>query len=249
MRFSGRAREQSAEEAGILTLTPYFQLLSDSTQVIHSIHQSVYLILSDLILSNLVYLLVFPPSSPSHWAIRFPRMAAAASIEELSILGRHSIHLGFHLAEHIVSTVTAHLPASAYVLVTDANIAAKFLPLFQKEFDAVLAAKTGARFLSYQIAPGEASKNRKTKADIEDWLLKHRCTRDTVILALGGGVVGDLTGFVAATFMRGVRYCQIPTTLLAMVDSAVGGKVSGLAEARSGKQAQMHQDITNLFLL
>lgn len=64
------------------------------------------------------------------------------------------------------------------------------------------------------------------KAELEDFMLEHRCTRDTVVLALGGGVVGDLVGFVSANFMRGVRYCQIPTTLLAMVDSAVGGKVS-----------------------
>lgn len=57
-------------------------------------------------------------------------------------------------------------------------------------------------------------------------MLSHRCTRDTVILALGGGVVGDLVGFVASTFMRGVKFCQIPTTLLAMVDSSVGGKTA-----------------------
>lgn len=81
------------------------------------------------------------------------------------------------------------------------------------------------RWITKVIAPGEQSKSRATKAMLEDFMLSHRCTRDTVVLALGGGVVGDLIGFVSANFMRGVRYCQIPTTLLAMVDSAVGGKV------------------------
>lgn len=158
--------------------------------------------------------------------------AGDVSISKVSILGRESIHLGFHLVPYIVRTLLAELPSSAYVLVTDTSLAKLYLQPFVDEFAAQLQANAsssaknkGCRFLSYQVSPGEQSKSRKTKEEIEDWLLTQRCTRDTVILALGGGVVGDLTGFVAATFMRGVKFCQIPTTLLAMVDSAVGGKV------------------------
>ena len=55
-------------------------------------------------------------------------------------------------------------------------------------------------------------------------MYKHHCDRDTLILALGGGVVGDIAGFIAATFLRGIAYVQIPTSLLAMVDSSIGGK-------------------------
>ncbi|KAG5436961.1 hypothetical protein PCANB_001371 [Pneumocystis canis] len=83
-----------------------------------------------------------------------------------------------------------------------------------------------SRLLSFTIPPGEKSKSRETKALIEDWLLSEKCTRDIVIIAMGGGVVGDIVGYVSATFMRGVRFIQIPTTLLAMIDSSIGGKTS-----------------------
>ena len=71
---------------------------------------------------------------------------------------------------------------------------------------------------------GEQSKNRRVKESIEDRMFEAGLGRDTVIVALGGGVVGDLAGFVAATFARGVKLVQIPTSLLAMVDSSIGGK-------------------------
>ena len=71
---------------------------------------------------------------------------------------------------------------------------------------------------------GEQSKNRRVKETIEDRMFEAGLGRDTVVVAVGGGVVGDLAGFVAATFARGVRLVQIPTSLLAMVDSSIGGK-------------------------
>ncbi len=82
------------------------------------------------------------------------------------------------------------------------------------------------RLLTYQIPPGETSKSRSTKAAVEDWLLSHGCVRDTVIIALGGGVIGDMIGYVAATYMRGIKFVNVPTTLLAMVDSSIGGKTA-----------------------
>ncbi|KAJ6551423.1 Shikimate dehydrogenase [Mycena capillaripes] len=157
---------------------------------------------------------------------------ADADVLKVSILGRESIHCGFHLVPYIASTVISTLHSSTYVLVTDSNIAKHHLSTFEAEFQSALAVAQPngitpkSRFLSLVIPPGETSKSREGKASIEDFLLLNRCTRDTVILALGGGVVGDLVGFVAATFMRGVRVVQIPTTLLAMVDSSVGGKTA-----------------------
>lgn len=119
-------------------------------------------------------------------------------IQRVQILGKDSIHCGFHLIPYIVETVTKSLPSSAYVLVTDTNVSSLYLSAFTTEFNSTLA-NSQSRFLSYAVAPGESVKSREGKAEIEDFLLVNACTRDTVILALGGGVIGDLVGFVAAT--------------------------------------------------
>jgi pentafunctional AROM polypeptide len=124
-----------------------------------------------------------------------------ADVLKVSILGKQSIHCGFHLVPYIVLTILSTLPSSTYVLVTDTNVANYHLASFQSEFDRRLP-KDGShppRFLYHLITPGETTKSREGKADIEDFLLTNKCTRDTVILALGGGVIGDLVGFVAAT--------------------------------------------------
>jgi pentafunctional AROM polypeptide len=123
-------------------------------------------------------------------------------ITKVLILGKESIHCGFHLVPHIARTVLSTLPASTYVLITDTNIAALHLDSFTSEFQAALqsnASGASTRFLTHVITPGETSKSREGKAGIEDFLLANKCTRDTVVLALGGGVIGDLVGFVAAT--------------------------------------------------
>ena len=115
-----------------------------------------------------------------------------------------------------VSTTTldralADLPADCRIL-TDANVAA-FAPLPETVPALVLP-------------PGEGTKSLATFGDALGWLARTGASRRTTVVALGGGVVGDLAGFVAAAYMRGVPLLQIPTTLLAMVDSSVGGKVA-----------------------
>lgn len=77
-----------------------------------------------------------------------------------------------------------------------------------------------------EVPEGETSKSLKQAEEIYDKLLEWKCDRQTVLLALGGGVIGDLTGFIAATYMRGVPFVQVPTTLLSQVDSSVGGKTA-----------------------
>nr|POE53554.1 pentafunctional arom polypeptide [Quercus suber] len=149
---------------------------------------------------------------------------------KVPILGKDSIIVDYGLwRNYVVHDLLENITSSTYVLICDTNLAKlDYVPFFRDQFEAEkqrLGKDT--RLLVYdQIRPGETSKSRKTKAAVEDWLLKQGCTRDTVILALGGGVVGDMIGYVAATYMRGVRFCQIPTSLLAMVDSSIGGKTA-----------------------
>src|SRR3989337_332484 len=83
----------------------------------------------------------------------------------------------------------------------------------------------GIPVASYTVPPGGASKSLETAAAIYDWLIGQRAERGHAIVALGGGMVTDLAGFVAATYARGVPLVHVPTSLLAMVDAAIGGKV------------------------
>ncbi len=78
----------------------------------------------------------------------------------------------------------------------------------------------------YSLAPGERSKSLDTAKQVYRQLLKWGLDRNSCLIAFGGGVVGDLTGFVAATYMRGIKYIQVPTTLMAQVDSSIGGKTA-----------------------
>ncbi|MCH8086814.1 MAG: 3-dehydroquinate synthase [Chloroflexi bacterium] len=86
--------------------------------------------------------------------------------------------------------------------------------------------KAGFEALSFSVPAGEGSKSTEALSDIYDWLVEHRIERGDAIVALGGGMVGDLAGYAAATYLRGVPLVQAPTTLLAMTDSSIGGKVA-----------------------
>ncbi|KAM3160978.1 Pentafunctional AROM polypeptide [Lachancea thermotolerans] len=146
-------------------------------------------------------------------------------LSKVPILGKDVVHVGFDIADHIVDTIFQSCPSSTYVVINDTNV--EKVPHYVDlcgELQAKL--KSGSRILQYSVKPGEAHKTREQKAAIEDYLLSEGCTRDTVIIAVGGGVIGDMIGYVASTFMRGVRVVQVPTSLLAMVDSSIGGKTA-----------------------
>ncbi|KAJ1762666.1 3-dehydroquinate dehydratase (3-dehydroquinase), partial [Coemansia sp. RSA 1752] len=159
------------------------------------------------------------------------RSLQIAEVERISILGSESIVCGFHLVDYIWTDIFTNLAAaSTYVLITDTNLAALYADKYKEGFTAAWAhvrpGVAAPRLLVRVLPPGETSKSRATKSEIEDWMLAQKCTRDTLVMALGGGVIGDLVGFVAATFMRGVPFVQVPTSLLAMVDSSIGGKTA-----------------------
>lgn len=146
----------------------------------------------------------------------------------IKILGKDDIIVDFDIWRNFIAQdIISNISSSTYVLITDTNLSSLYVPSFiDAAYRCLKELDSPARVLSYVIPPGESSKGRETKAEIEDWMLGENCTRDTVIIALGGGVIGDLIGYVAATFMRGIRFVQVPTTLLAMVDSSIGGKTA-----------------------
>lgn len=114
-----------------------------------------------------------------------------------------------------------HLQQPRAAIVTDSVVA----PLYLEPLAAALAA-AGIEVTTIVIPSGEQHKDWQSLNAIFDALLAARCERKTTLIALGGGVVGDLTGFAAATYLRGVPFIQVPTTLLALVDSSVGGKTA-----------------------
>jgi len=108
---------------------------------------------------------------------------------------------------------------SKFCIITDHNVQKLYAKKLLTEMK-----KLKLNTIIISICPGENSKTRIMKARIENQLIEHGFNRDSCIIALGGGVVGDLAGFVAATYYRGIQFIQIPTTLLSMVDASIGGK-------------------------
>ena len=149
--------------------------------------------------------------------------ASAGSVQRLSIdLGERSYPIVIGTGLLGAPETYAALPAgSKALIVTNTTVA----PLYADALRAALLPK----YLQVHVVvlpDGEEHKNWQTLNLIFDALLQHGCDRKTVLFALGGGVVGDMTGFAAASYMRGVPFVQVPTTLLAQVDSSVGGKTA-----------------------
>ena len=132
----------------------------------------------------------------------------------------YPIHIGAGLLAR-ADLITERLRKKKVAIITNTTVA----PLYLAQLQRVLESR-GVAVVPITLPDGEAHKNWETLNRIFDALLEHRCERGTTLIALGGGVVGDLAGFAAAAFLRGVPYIQVPTTLLAQVDSSVGGKTA-----------------------
>jgi len=141
---------------------------------------------------------------------------------------RYAVHVGWGALDNLGALLReAGLSGAAYVI-SDTDV----LPRHGAR--ALLALReAGFQAGAFAIPAGERHKNLKVAATVYDWLASQRAERGHALVALGGGVVGDLTGFVAATYLRGIPFVQAPTSLLAMVDASIGGKVA--VDHREGK--------------
>jgi 3-dehydroquinate synthase len=144
-------------------------------------------------------------------------------MQTLSVaLGERSypIHIGTDLLGR-ADLIVPVLARNSVAVVSNTTVA----PLFMERLAGALT-RAGAEVVRIVVPDGEEHKDWRTLNAIFDALLEKRCGRDTTLVALGGGVIGDLAGFAAAIYQRGVQYVQAPTTLLSQVDSSVGGKTA-----------------------
>jgi len=140
-----------------------------------------------------------------------------AGVREIDA-GGYRVVVAAGLRHEYARRIADAAPAHHYAIVSDVEVAPRYA-------EPLLRALAEHAPVSLHVIPsGEAHKTRDTWARVTDGMLDAGCGRDTTVVALGGGVVGDLAGFVAATFMRGVPVVQCPTTLLAMIDASIGGK-------------------------
>lgn len=133
----------------------------------------------------------------------------------------YSIFIGSSLIADIGNYISQIKKNCKIAIISDSNV----WPLYGETISNSLS-NTGFSLISYVIPAGEESKNSTQYINILNFLAENHITRGDILIALGGGVVGDLTGFIAATYLRGIPYVQVPTSLLAMVDSSVGGKTA-----------------------
>ena len=132
----------------------------------------------------------------------------------------YPIHIGTGLLDR-AELYAPHLRGGVVPIVTNTVVAPLYLSRTRKALEAA-----GARAVEIVVPDGEQAKSWATLERVIDALLEARCGRDSLLVALGGGVVGDLAGFAAAIYQRGMPFLQVPTTLLAQVDSSVGGKTA-----------------------
>lgn len=134
----------------------------------------------------------------------------------------YPIHIGAGLLGNIADLVPAKLKGQRIFILCDENTQP-----YAAQIKIVLEQTASVEsVLTMALPPGEGSKSMAYFEKVLGWMLDHNVTRQSVLFAVGGGVIGDLAGFVAATVLRGIPFVQVPTTLLAMVDSSVGGKTA-----------------------
>ncbi len=135
--------------------------------------------------------------------------------------GEYEVIIGSGIIIKAGQLIKEVLPVCKIALITDDTVDALYSATVEKSLS-----ENGFSVVKYVFPHGEQSKNVNTYVSILNFLAKNQLTRTDAIVALGGGVVGDMAGFASATYLRGIKYVQIPTTLLAQIDSSVGGKTA-----------------------
>lgn len=133
----------------------------------------------------------------------------------------YDVHIGRGLLYNCGSLISGITPSRRCALITDSNVKKLYADRVVKSLK-----ESGFSVCVYDFPAGEKSKNLVTYAEIVEFLASKKITRSDCVIALGGGVTGDMAGFAAATYQRGVDFIQLPTTLLAASDSSVGGKTA-----------------------
>ena len=133
----------------------------------------------------------------------------------------YQVKIGSGLLAHLGEELTAVSKAARVAIVSDSTV----WPIYGKAAESSLQ-KAGFETVNFVFPAGESSKNGTVYLSLLNFLAENQLTRSDCLIALGGGVVGDLTGFAAATYLRGIAFIQVPTTVLAAVDSSVGGKTA-----------------------
>lgn len=148
----------------------------------------------------------------------------------------YAIRVGEGALSTLAQEVATLTSSDRAFLITDSNVADLYLESVRN-----LLRESGIAVSSVCLDPGEEAKSIECAGEIWDAMAECKLDRHSVVIALGGGVIGDLAGFCASTFMRGIRVIQVPTTLLAMVDSSVGGKTAINLDAGKNLVGTFHQ--------
>lgn len=146
----------------------------------------------------------------------------------VSVSTEYAVLIGRGLLAHTGEEVKKRIAPCRAAVVTDSNVAGLFAEAVENSLQ-----KAGFSCCRFVFPAGESSKNIRTLSDILEFLAEQEMTRQDIIIALGGGVAGDIAGFAAAVYQRGIRFVMLPTTFLAAVDSSVGGKTA--VDLKAGK--------------
>jgi 3-dehydroquinate synthase len=168
-------------------------------------------------------------------AMSVPLLTSDVISVPVALAGReYSIHVGAGLLDRLSDWIAPLCPTSI-VIVSDPTVGSLYLERAVRSLTSV------ARTERFVLAAGEAGKNLAAAEQVIEALAAARADRRSVLVALGGGVIGDIAGFASAIFMRGIRFVQVPTTLLAQVDSSVGGKTGVNHSAGKNLIGAFHQ--------